>query len=179
MHTCKECGGFASHLVPEDFVTNEADPDGDLLTVPESYWCDNHIQGKEYHRPLMNTKPVHVHDCDTCIYLGTIKPRTTDGKATDTEQFIDCYWCADTTHPGLSSVIGRYGSEGSEYASSHPPESFAMKYDYLLIADRWYLFALMQGYLRGLWGKTRKEIEDAKEHSKGDRRVLESQSSQG
>lgn len=100
----------------------------------------------------LKTKPVHTHDCDRCVYLGTISPRS----ASDSEgQWIDCYWCENKEHPQLSSMLGRYGSNGPEYASSHPPEAFASKDDYLLFADRWYLFSLLRATWLGLYKKVK------------------------
>lgn len=92
-------------------------------------------------------KPVYKHDCDKCIYLGTLQPRAAD------EFPIDTYWCTNPNHPNLSSIIGREGDDVPNYVSSHPPEAFASKYDYLNQAGRWYLYALLQASLRGLYKK--------------------------
>lgn len=51
----------------------------------------------------------------------------------------------------LDSILGRYGSEGHEYFSSHPPEAMAGPEEYLAIADKWYLFALVQATRKGLY----------------------------
>lgn len=91
-------------------------------------------------------KPRYTHDCDKCIYLGTVYAR----RENDCKDYIDCYWCANR-YPSLSSVLGRYGNEGPEYMSSHPPEAFASGNDYLMMADRWYLFAMFQAVKLGLY----------------------------
>jgi type 1 glutamine amidotransferase len=87
----------------------------------------------------------YTHDCTKCIYLGSIKKRHPGDNA------IDCYVCLDKENPSLHSIIGRFGSEGEEYYSSHPPEAFTAKMEYLELADRWYLFALHQMIRRGLY----------------------------
>ena len=98
-------------------------------------------------RPIItHDKPVHEHDCDACIYLGTY---TDLGDKKD--KHIDCYWCKSRDNDNLHSVIGRHSSEGSDYASSHPPEAFAEKQEYLKHARSWYLFALIQASRKGLY----------------------------
>lgn len=93
------------------------------------------------------SEPVWKHDCKSCIYLGTIKPRNKEDVP------VDCYWCSNKsdTAPIHVSILGRFGNEGLEYASSNPPEAFSGADDYLLIADRWYLFALLEAARRGLY----------------------------
>ena len=60
--------------------------------------------------------PHHTHDCDRCVHFGTV----------DWEGIpADLYWCAKPEHPSLDSVLVRYGSNGPEYWSAHPPEAFA------------------------------------------------------
>jgi len=143
MNTCKECGKFATYRIPEDIFED----------APETFWCRKHSFGKTQLEPLMYSKPVHKHDCDHCIYLGTLKPRTVDCKPTKEEPFIDCYWCPSVDYPPLSSMIARYGSVDSHYASYHPRQD-----EVLLMMDRAYMFILLQATLRGLWGKTREQI---------------------
>ena len=46
-------------------------------------------------------KPVHEHDCETCIYMGTI---------TRKKRKFDLYYCG--YRPGRSTVIARYGKLG-------------------------------------------------------------------
>lgn len=96
-------------------------------------------------------KPVHQHDCDRCVYLGTIN-RDRFGDDVDGNK-IDCYWCKSPSSPNLDSVIGRFGSNGPDYSSSLPPEAFAMGDEYLINAERWYLYAILQATLKGLYKK--------------------------
>ena len=51
--------------------------------------------------------PKWIHDCDKCIYLGTIFKE------------FDLYICRDNKFPDLDSYLIRYGDEGSEYLSIH------------------------------------------------------------
>ena len=101
------------------------------------------------HPIITKDKPVHEHDCDACKYLGTytVLPDSIPGE----DKYIDCYWCDNPGHPNLSSVIGREGSDGPAYSSSHPPEAFAAKQEYLQHARSWYLFALIQASRMGLY----------------------------
>lgn len=91
-------------------------------------------------------KPIHKHDCTRCVYLGTYVD------SGHTPQSIDCYVCLKPDHPSLHSILGRWSDEGAHYYSSHPPEAFQDSTDYLLRAQRWYMFALAQmmrlGYYR-------------------------------
>lgn len=59
-----------------------------------------------------------THDCKCCIYCGSTNH---DG------EHIDLYYCkvGRDDFPALASLIARWGDEGWEYASSHPPEAFA------------------------------------------------------
>lgn len=92
-------------------------------------------------------KPQHKHNCTRCVYLGTVYDR-----ANEKRNPIDCYWCASPTKETLCSVLGRYGSEGSEYMSSHSPEAFSGPCEYLTqFAERWYLFSLLQASMLGLY----------------------------
>lgn len=62
----------------------------------------------------MNQKPTHTHDCDHCIFLGQFLIFEGSDK---TETIVDCYFCG----PGILSpgtLIGRFGSDGPDYASS-------------------------------------------------------------
>lgn len=92
-------------------------------------------------------KPRYTHDCEKCVYLGTVYAE----RENDCKNYIDCYWCKNERYPSLTSVIGRYGSDGPEYSSSLPPEAFAAGNDYLMMADRWYLFALFRATVLGLY----------------------------
>jgi hypothetical protein len=97
-------------------------------------------------------KPTHKHDCDRCIYLGSLIKELRAGPIVITsDNVIDCYWCKNTDNPNLSSIIGRYSSDGPDYASSHPPECFAGGIDILQCSDRWYLFALLQAIRLNLY----------------------------
>jgi hypothetical protein len=51
----------------------------------------------------------------------------------------------------LDSVIGRYGSEGPDYAASHPPEAFADAEGYVKQAEHWYREAMTRAKARGLY----------------------------
>lgn len=93
-------------------------------------------------------KPHHTHDCDKCVYLGSVYAKRNNDFP---KEYIDCYWCVKELYPSLTSVIGRFGSDGPDYSSSHPPEAFADPNDYLMIADRWYLFALLRATELGLY----------------------------
>jgi hypothetical protein len=96
-----------------------------------------------------NMKPKHKHDCTHCVFLGTYL----DNKVNNiqgTRDEIDCYWCDKPDFPSLSSILGRYGSEGPEYFSYHPPEAFADKH-FLERAQAWYLYAMLKATLMGLY----------------------------
>lgn len=76
--------------------------------------------------------PQHEHDSECCTFLGR------HGK-------VDIWWCekkGNRVSMSLTSVLGRYGSDGPEYASSHPPQAFAEPIDYLYAAEGWYHQAL-------------------------------------
>ena len=64
--------------------------------------------------------PEYKHDCDNCTYLGYDKK---DGK------MVDLYYCPQH---GVSTIIARFSSEGSDYVSgvhlaSHFPEIMTAK----------------------------------------------------
>lgn len=59
----------------------------------------------------MNSAPRFRHDCRRCKFLGSA------------DRF-DLYWCQSVSGRMFDSVIGRYGSDGPEYAASHPPGAF-------------------------------------------------------
>ena len=68
---------------------------------------------------IKEPKPLHTHDCDKCIFLGS-----------DNEN--DYYYCHDEKHPVLSSLIARYGEEekytsGLSFAMSSIPINNALK----------------------------------------------------
>lgn len=100
-------------------------------------------------------KPFHTHDCDRCIYLGSILLSWKDhGK--HNPDMVDCYWCDSKGIPNMSSIIGRFGNEGSEYVCSLPPECFADgREEYFKHAERWYLFALFRATELGLYKNER------------------------
>lgn len=97
----------------------------------------------------MDKKPRHTHDCEKCIFLG----RSDDSKE---GAQIDVYWCVSPSMRSLDSVIGRFGSDGPDYFSSHPPEAMSDPSGYLDIAKRWYLFALAKATLLGIYKPTKK-----------------------
>ncbi len=57
--------------------------------------------------------PKYKHDCDGCHFLG----RFSDFKIGDVVDY-DLYVCPNLETPSLTSLIARYGSEGSHYSSS-------------------------------------------------------------
>jgi len=61
-------------------------------------------------------KPVHVHDCGSCVFLGT---RSGNGKR------YDLYYCPSREESTIPSVIARYGADadyisGLEFISIEP-----------------------------------------------------------
>lgn len=88
--------------------------------------------------------PRFDHDCDACVFLGAYTgpaPRC---------QRIDLYWCPNPSHPTLSSVLGRYGDNGSSYYSSTPPEAVSDAM-YLRNAQPWYQEAIARALAAGLY----------------------------
>ena len=59
----------------------------------------------------MDTKPQYQHDCKRCHFLG---PYSDQESATE----YDLYVCQNLAHPTLTTLLARYGDEGSNYASS-------------------------------------------------------------
>jgi hypothetical protein len=104
----------------------------------------------------MKESPKFQHDCDRCTYLGTVQNKG--------GHFFDLYWCANASHPALSSVLCRYGSEGPEYSSSHPPEAFAGPEEFIALSkqyERPYIHAMARAVRMGLYsGKFAKEFTD-------------------
>lgn len=96
-------------------------------------------------------QPKYKHDCDECKFLGQY--------LSNTARVIDIYWCQrkgkDPTMLSLTSVIGRYGNRGEEYASSHPPKAFSaghlewMKENHP--EGNWYLTALELAEAAGVY----------------------------
>lgn len=112
-------------------------------------------EGKERSYPSLvdwwqinNTQPAHTHDSTCCRFLGVY----------DTgEGIVDLYWCGRTAKTewgsntfNLTSMLARYGSEGSEYASSNPPFSCADPIGYLKVAQGWYHECLRRAKVSGL-----------------------------
>lgn len=62
--------------------------------------------------------PRYQHDCDKCTYLGQFEDQ-------EQSEIYDLYWCKNPQEPILDSVIARYGNDGHEYRSSHPPGAFS------------------------------------------------------
>lgn len=54
-------------------------------------------------------KPKHQHDCDACIFLGSVKSE--DAKT------VDLYLHMDEVHDGDCTFIARYSSYGPDYSS--------------------------------------------------------------
>lgn len=57
-------------------------------------------------------KPRYQHDCDQCVYLGTILAAPKHSRYRKQAKYCDLYFC-----PGEPTVIGRYSSEGADYGS--------------------------------------------------------------
>ena len=77
------------------------------------------------HRPAPQHKaPRFRHDCDRCVYLGRF-----DYHVRGRFYRHDLYWCASLSLDSLASFIARFGDDGPEYRSSHPPEAFCVDYD--------------------------------------------------
>ena len=55
--------------------------------------------------PFANSKPVHKHDCDECVYYGLFSDADGD--------IYDLYYC-----PTLETYIARYGEDGNYITSS-------------------------------------------------------------
>lgn len=104
-------------------------------------------------------KPVHQHDCDKCIYLGSVYEFTAGKKD---PQLIDTYWCGQQNHYLQGSILGRYGDAGPEYASSLPPHCFGggatpaeNMEQFLAMQSGWYHYALLKATWMGLYKKPR------------------------
>lgn len=59
--------------------------------------------------------PVHKHDCDTCIFLGT---KESNGRT------YDYYKTSPTCNP-VTSIIARYGNDERDYTSRPTLQAFA------------------------------------------------------
>lgn len=68
------------------------------------------------------------HDCERCIFLGSWTGAPYGAEGNDKCRRFDLYVCKNKRSPNLDSWIARWGSEGSEYFSSHPPAAFAQPY---------------------------------------------------
>jgi hypothetical protein len=101
----------------------------------------------------IDKKPRFTHDCNGCVYLGTY-----DKHVRGEFNRWDLYWCK-SKNENLSSLIARYGDEGHEYRSSHPPEAFCVDYEPTEIERETLARALVRG-LYTPWIK-RKELEGA------------------
>ena len=80
------------------------------------------------------TKPYYTHDCDQCKFLGC-KGR------------IDIYLCHNESRDPEcqdTTVVARYGNEGSEYASTLLPFAFHSPEDILHRSQGWHHFALQE-----------------------------------
>lgn len=98
---------------------------------------------------------VYKHDCDACIFLGN----HSSGK-----KIIDIYWCR-SNEPSLTSIIGRYGNEGGEYYSSHPPIAFVGREEIIkkaIAANTWYATALKLAEAQGFYDPKTMNAKDSK-----------------
>lgn len=91
--------------------------------------------------------PKWEHDCEECKFLG----RHTDHNNKE----MDLYWCPSNT-PELSSVIGRWGSNGPEYYSQLPPEAVSCPEDFIAVMKSrsksyYYIEAMVRATERGLY----------------------------
>jgi len=57
----------------------------------------------------IQTHPVHIHDCDSCTYLGTIRSQDREGEV------ADLYTCGNNWQS--QTVIARYSDHGPDYSS--------------------------------------------------------------
>ncbi len=115
----------------------------------------SHYCATSYHETVTapNMEPRYRHDCDACVYLG---------RFTNDVGSRDLYWCKSRSHPNLDSVIRRYGNDGREYTSYHPPEAFAGTPEQHLEAfGEWYAVALMRAAQRGLYTSAHRQSEEA------------------
>lgn len=88
----------------------------DRLGLPPRFAKDPDVHS---HKHIQ--KPKFQHDCKKCVFLG--------GMISKSRGMLDIYWCP-SKNKNLSSIIGRYGSDGHEYYSSHPPEAFAGPFEF-------------------------------------------------
>jgi len=107
--------------------------------------------------------PVFTHDCDRCLFLGTV--RTKDQSYGGT---WDLWWCPDTRKGeghDHSSVICRYGNEGPEYSSSMTPECAADPQQFIEMMElheRPYVFNMARAVKAGLYnGPWKGHFKDA------------------
>lgn len=52
----------------------------------------------------MSREPAFVHDCERCVYIGTVR----------TNMLYDIYACPQSGHP---TMVARFGDEGPDYHS--------------------------------------------------------------
>jgi hypothetical protein len=78
--------------------------------------------------------PRYQHDCQKCKYLGQFEE-------------YDFYWCKSHNLPTLDSILARYGSDGPEYLSSHPPGAFCGESNQF----PWYVEILKRAEKEGLY----------------------------
>lgn len=84
--------------------------------------------------------PQHQHDSTCCRFLGR---RGT----------VDVYWCSGDGSLTGNTLIGRFGSDGPDYASSMTPMCLGYAESYLFGAYGWYHFCLLEGIRLGLLPK--------------------------
>lgn len=103
-------------------------------------------------------QPYHTHDCDRCVSLGNAY----DHRG---EVVGDMYWCQSPSSPSLDSVMFRYGSEGSQYISAHPPNDFQSVESYAKHYS-WFPIIIGRATNRGLFNPNRKLGWDERDTSK-------------
>ncbi len=64
------------------------------------------------------SKPLFIHDCDGCVFLGRYQYRAETFDRKIGLRDYDLYICVSGLGQIDVSLIARYGSEGSEYAST-------------------------------------------------------------
>ncbi len=90
----------------------------------------SYVKNKSQVAHGVSEEPQHQHDSKCCTFLGR-------------HEEIDIFICnAAYTGSSIMSILGRYGSEGPEYASSNLPQSFMGADQYLWQAEGWYHQAL-------------------------------------
>jgi len=103
---------------------------------------------------MSNMKPVHEHDCESCIYLGTVK---------DGEDTVDCYVCKEHAISSNGCIIGRHGVDGEYRTADSAYLDNAELFPYL---GKWFMFAVIQMARKGLLDLAPKNNSTCRECSK-------------